>query len=117
MGIKVSNYAFVRSIGYSWYVAGAMFLTAILLWLLKIQPDLTLVVIWASMHGACVIYQILGGLYIGWVLRCNTCGVKVGEVIANSFDSGHQHRKKVIFEGLCPCCEAKITGLMFEKLV
>lgn len=91
-----------------------MFLAAILISLTSVQPPLAFIVIWVVAHCACVLYQILGGLYVGWVLKCNTCGAKVGDVIAKSFDNGLKYRNKVIFKGCCPCCESKITGLMFE---
>lgn len=115
MSIRISNHSFVRSVGYSWYLAGSMFLIAVTLPLFQVQPTEMLIVVWAVAYCACVLYSILGGLYIGWVLKCNTCGAKVGDAIANSIENGFKYRRKVIFEGRCPCCEAKITGLMFER--
>jgi hypothetical protein len=114
MGIKISNYSFVRSVGYSARLAGFMFLAAVALYFFQVQPNKTLAVLWVIFLCACVVYSLLGSLYVAWVLQCNACGAKAGAVIASSFENGLKYRRKVIHEGRCPSCDSKITGLMFD---
>ena len=42
MGVKISNYSFVRSVGYSTRLAGFVFLAAVALYLFQVQPNKTL---------------------------------------------------------------------------
>lgn len=114
MGLKISNYSFVRSVGYATRFAGFMLLAAVAGYLFQVQLNDVIAVLWVLVACACTVYSLLGGLYVAWVLRCTTCGAKTGAAMASSFDNGLKYRRKVIHEGRCPCCDSKITGLMFE---